>query len=41
MFRTQHGVAFGETIKVVGDSDVLGNWATADAPSTPPDAACN
>ena len=31
-FRTQHGVAYGETIKVVGDSAYLGAWEIAAAP---------
>ncbi len=31
-FRTQHGVAYGETVKVVGDSDYLGAWEIAAAP---------
>ena len=31
-FRTQHGVAYGETVKVVGDSAYLGAWEIAAAP---------
>ena len=34
-FRTQHGVAYGETIKVVGDSEYLGAWEIAAAPGEP------
>ena len=32
-FRMQHRVAWGETLKVVGDSEALGDWDTASAPS--------
>ena len=32
-FRVQHRVAWGEVLKVVGDSQALGDWVTASAPS--------
>ena len=32
-FRMQHRVAWGESLKVVGDSQALGDWDTASAPS--------
>ena len=35
MFRLQHGVAFGEQVKVVGDGAELGNWDIDNAPSAP------
>ena len=35
MFRLQHGVAFGEQVKVVGDGAELGNWDIDNAPSEP------
>jgi hypothetical protein len=34
--ETQHGVAFGQVIKVVGSTEALGNWETAAAPSECP-----
>ncbi len=34
--ETQHGVAFGQVIKVVGSTEALGNWEAAAAPSERP-----
>lgn len=33
IFRMEHGVAFGERLKVVGDGPVLGDWDITQAPS--------